>query len=205
MMVAYMQQLNAVVKWLQDQVNHGAGYLNGLVEDLIYQNFDPATVKECPQIVFSPISPADMLDNMTLLGDLTKAGVLPRHLKITNYVLDRLGAPTLSQAEFDDAVGPRSVVDVGTPSGNPEAGQPGAPISPAPPTPAVPSKGGRPTSATPTDANSPRKDKLGRAFGLADEKKTPCDDNPPLTNLASWPWLRSKPDSTTTRSDTPTN
>jgi len=196
MMVSYMQQLDATRKWLQEQINHGSGYLMGTVEELIYENF--ADVKECPQIELSQISPTEQLDNVPLIFEGTQKGTIPRTLKITNYCLDKLGAPTLTQAEFDASVGGRSVVDIGTPSGNPEAPPPGD--QPA----KVPGNGGagRPNEVAPTDGNNPRKDKLGRAFGLTAEKKT-SDETSQAMSRTSYPWLKSTPASRKKNPPTP--
>jgi hypothetical protein len=182
MMVSYMQQLDATRQWLQEQINHGAGYLMGQVEELIYNNF--SDVKECPQIIGSSVSPSDQLDNLSLLGDLTTKGVIPRSLKTANAALDRLGYPLMTQEEYDISVGGRSVVDI--------AGEPG-PTHPTdvPPVPPGEKPQGRPNSTTPIDKNEPRNDKMGRQFGLV-EKKTP-NGSPRPRSAASCLWLKSTP------------
>lgn len=166
MMVAHMQQVNATLRWLQDNINHGSGYLRGDVEDLIYANFE--NVRECPHIDLSQVSPADQIDNLTLLGDLTQKGVVPRSLKIANAALDRLGYPLMTQAEWDAA----------EESAQKKAANSGG--------------AGRPDNATETDRNEPRNDKAGRAFGLTDtaaEKKSPGGGIRPMKSPESWPWL----------------
>lgn len=162
MMVSYMQQLDAVVRWLEEQINHGAGYLQGSVERLIYQNF--RNVKECPQIKLSRVSPTEQLDNVPNLLDAVQKGGIPPSLKLANHLARLLGAPELSQKEYDES---RSM-----PAQN---------------------LGGRPDSVTPTDRNEPRDDSNGRAFGLA-EKKTLDGGNLPPRRPASWRWQTSRPD-----------
>jgi hypothetical protein len=124
------------------------------------------------------------------LGELTQRGVIPRSLKIANAALDRLGYPLMTQAEYDDAVGGRSVVDVGTPSGQPEAGQPGATQDQK-----TPGNGGagRPKEVQSAGVQDPRRDKMGRAFGLTSAEKKTSDVTRLPKRTASYPWLRSTP------------
>lgn len=169
MMVSYMQQLEAVKVWLQEQINHGAGYLMGETEELIYANFE--TVKECPQIVGSRVSPTEQMDNVPNIVDAVQKGALIHDVTVDNYVRKSLmpGAKELTPEEFEKAK-----------------------AAALPPTPV----GGRPDSPTPTDRNEPRDDDTGRAFGLKPDpaqKKTPGGGGRPNLRTASYPWLRSTP------------
>jgi len=165
MMVSYMQQLDAVVRWLQDQMNHGAGYLKGDTENIIYRNFK--NVKECPEIRLSRVSPTEQLDNVPNICDAVQKGGITHDLTVENHLRNSLGVPRLTQAKLDALK-----------------------AAAAPP----PNLGGRPDSVTPTDRNEPRDDDAGRAFGLA-EKKTPDAGGGSrlMKRPASYPWLRSRP------------
>lgn len=175
MMVSYMQQLDAVARWLQEQMNHGAGYLTGLTEGLIYENFD--NVKECPEIKLSRVSPTEQLDNVPNISDCVQKGSITHDISVENHCRNALGVPTLTQKQFDDLK-----------------------AAAAPP----PNLGGRPDSPTPTDKNEPRDDSMGRQYGLSEEKKTPKDGGSrPNVKPASWRWLKSNPGSTTLRPATP--
>lgn len=144
MMVAYMQQLDALREWSQEQINHGAGYLQGDVEELIYANFD--NVKECPQIEISRVSPTEQLDNGPNISDAVQKGAMIHDLKVDNHLRHAYGVPELTQDEFD------------------QLKQNDAPAN----------LGGRPQEVGPADVQDPRNDKLGRQFGLVSaQKKTP--------------------------------
>lgn len=174
--------VDSVRACVEDVINCGAGYLPGLVEELLAQNFTGSKEQET-RIVGSRVSPADQLDNVTLIGELSRAGAIPRNLTTCNELLSRLGYTELTQAQFDAGVGARSPVDVGTPSGQPE--------DTAQPT----DKGGRPPSVqSPTAPPDPRKDKAASRYGLlaTAQKKTPGAILRPRSG-ASYPWLRSTP------------
>jgi len=162
MMVSYMQQLEAVKVWLQEQINHGAGYLMGQVEELIYANFE--NVKECPQIVGSRVSATEQLDNVPNIVTAVQQGALAPDLTVDTYIRKALmpNSKPLTQGEFEKAKAMGAPRDLG----------------------------GRPDKPTPTDKNEPRDDDMGRAFGLTTQKKT-SGGSPPPRSPASWPWLRS--------------
>lgn len=169
MMVSYMQQLEAVKVWLQEQINHGAGYLIGSVEELIYENFSPEEIRKegCPQIVGSRVSATDQLDNVPNIIDAVQKGGLLHDVTIENYIRKALmpGAKEMTPEEFAKAKAAN-----------------------VPP----PSLGGRPDSPTPTDRNEPRDDDMGRQYGTA-QKKTSDGASRRSRSVASWPWLRSTP------------
>lgn len=154
MMVAFMQQLDALREWNQEQINHGAGYLKGDVEELIYSNFDP--VKECPVIEISRVSPTEQLDNGPNISDAVQKGSISLDLKVENHMRHAYGIEELSQDEFDaireKMVQARQPVDLG----------------------------GRPQEVGDFDREDPRDDKMGRQFGLAAtaQKKTPGATRP---------------------------
>lgn len=165
-MVSYMQILDAVREIIQEQINHGAGYLQGLVEELVDANFDD--VKEYPHLVGSRVSPSDQLDNVPLLFDGVQKGAITHDLIVENHIRNSLGVKELSQKEFDDIK-----------------------KSSAPP----PQLGGRPQEVTDFDREEPRDDTEGRRFGLlaqagrAEKKTDP--ESLRKRNDVSWPWARS--------------
>jgi hypothetical protein len=139
-MVAYLQAVEAVKVIFQEQINHGWGEQLGLVEDLIYSNYDD--VEECPRIVMSPISPATQLENASLIGDLIQKGAMSKDLNAENYLRKSLGMPDISAEDF------QRIQDMNKP---------------------VTSIGGRPNEVGDTDREDPRNDKLGRAVGLTEQ------------------------------------
>ncbi|HKB07901.1 MAG TPA: hypothetical protein VKF61_06470 [Candidatus Polarisedimenticolia bacterium] len=139
-MVSYMQQLDAIVRWLEDQINHGAGYMPGLVEELVDANFDD--VEEYPRLVGSRVSPTEQLDNVPNIVDAVNRGAILHDLTVENHNRKALGLESLTQQQFDDLKTQQSSQD----------------------------RGGRPDSPTPLDVEEPRDDEMGRAFGLAEKK-----------------------------------
>ena len=101
LMVSYMQQLDAVREWVQEQVNHGAGYMQGLVEELVYTNFGEDV--ECPQIIGSRVSPTEQLDNVPNILDAVQKGGLTHDLAVENHVRKALGVKEMTAAEFEKA------------------------------------------------------------------------------------------------------
>lgn len=162
-MVAYLQAAEAVKDMLYDQINHGAGYLPGLVEELIYQNFDEAEIEQygCPEIVGSPISPQNQLDYVPMIGDQVQKGSLSHEVTLENYVRNILGLPILTPAQFE------------------KAKQQGAPQA----------IGGRPSEVPPLDQQNPRTDTEGRRYGL---KEDSCGETLPPRRQPSYPWRRSE-------------
>ena len=155
MMVAFMQQLDALREWNQEQINHGAGYLKGDVEELIYSNFEAEEVQKsgCPYIEISRVSPTEQLDNGPNISDSVQKGSITLDLKVENHMRHAYGIPELTQAEFDALQDKKAEA----------ARQPG-------------DLGGRPQEVGDFDREDPRDDKLGRQFGLAAataQKKTP--------------------------------
>jgi len=168
MFVSSMQQLEATKLWFQEQINHGAGYLMGQVEEEIYENFD--NVKECPQIVGSVVSPTEQMDNVPNITDAVQKGSLVADLQVDTYIRKSLmpDSKPLSKEEFEKLRAANRPQNLG----------------------------GRPDSPTPTDKNEPRDDDVGRAVGLvADpaQKKTPAGGNPTTSRPASYRWLKSSP------------
>lgn len=161
LMVSYMQQLEAIKEWIQEQVNHGAGYMQGLVEELIYSNFDG--VEECPRIVGSRVSPTEQLDNAPNIVTAIQQGAITHDLGVENYLRRSYGVAEMTPDEFQRAKAMNEP---------------------------LPNLGGRPGEVTPIDRDEPRDDDAGRAFGLAVEKKTP-DGCPMTRKGASYPWLTS--------------
>lgn len=180
MATGFFIHVDAIKIRLEDIINFGAGRMPGLVEELIDMNFE--NVDEYPRIVGSRPSPTEQLDNVPLIGDLVQKGAIPRNLSTANELLERLGYKTLTKAEFDESVGGRSVVDTGTPSGQPEAGASGGNGG-----------AGRPNTAGPDTQG--RDDTMSRRFAgqAAGEKKTP-DGSRATRSVASWGWLKSTPD-----------
>jgi hypothetical protein len=148
MMVSYMQQLDATVRWLEEQINHGAGYLRGEVEDLLLANFEPS--RSMAGIRLSRVSPTEQLDNVPNICDAVQKGGMLHDLSVENHNRKALGVPELSQEQFDSLKAEAAPKNLG----------------------------GRPDSPTPTDKNEPRDDEMGRAFGLRGEKKTPDASRP---------------------------
>jgi hypothetical protein len=165
LMVNYMQELDAERAWLQEQWNHGAGYLKGPVEELCDENFGPQ--KEYPQIVCRPVSATTQIDNVQHVIDSVQKGGMIHDLHVENYVRKSLGVHPLTAEEF------RRAKDESRP---------------------VPSVGGRPDSPNPADREEPRDDGPGRAFGLQDaaEKKSPDGGSRPIRSATSYGWLASK-------------
>jgi hypothetical protein len=168
MMVSYMQQLEAVKVWLQEQINHGAGYLPGLVEELITENFSPGQITKdgCPMIVGSRVSATEQLDNVPNIVTAVQQGALVADLTVDTYIRKALmpGSEPLTPAEFDKAKAQ------------------GGPLN----------LGGRPSSPTPLDQNNPRADKMGRQYGLqATAQKKTSGASLPRKSPASWHWLTS--------------
>lgn len=187
-MTMSLVQIDAVRACMEDQVNWGAGYLPGLAEELQDENFsglrksasDPID-SDYARITGSRVSPTEQLDNVPLVGELVRGGAVPRNLQTCNELLKKLGYGELTQTQFDAGVGARSPVDIGTPSGQPEAGAP------------APAADGRPPNA-PNAAQEPdpRKDVPARRYGLQDssaQKKT-LDASRPQMKSASYPWLK---------------
>lgn len=161
MMVSYMQQLDATVRWLEEQINHGAGYLRGEVEDLLLANFAPS--RKMAGIRLSRVSPTEQLDNVPNILDAVQKGGLLHDLNVENHVRKALGIDPLDEAAFGKLKAERGP---------------------------IPNLGGRPDRPTPTDRNEPRDDDAGRAFGLTAQKKT-SGGTPPKRSPAFFPWLRS--------------
>lgn len=143
LMVSYMQQIDAVREIFQEQINHGAGYCSGLVEELVYENFGPD--EECPRIVGSRVSPTEQLDNIPNIVDAVNKGSLTHDLAVENHVRKGYGIAPLTPEAFQKAKDEAKM---------------------------IPNVGGRPDRPTPVDREEPRDDEAGRAFGLK-EKKTP--------------------------------
>jgi hypothetical protein len=158
LMVSYMQQLEAARVIFQDQVNHGAGNLQGQVEELVYENFGDV---ECPQIVGTCVAPTDQLDNVPNILDAVQKGGLTHDLELENHVRRSLGVKEMSAEDFQKAK------DENKPA---------------------PNIGGRPNEVGPSDAEDPRDDSTGRAFGLQ-EKKTLLAGNRQNRSAASYRWL----------------
>jgi hypothetical protein len=171
--------VDSVRACVEDAINHGMGYLPGLVEEMLRANFTGSKEQET-RIVGSRVSPSDQLDNVNLIGELTRAGAIPRNRTTANELLARLGYTELTQEEYDAGVGARSPVDIGTPSGQPEGG--------------APNPGGRPPTVQKSGAPpDPRKDTAATRYGLAAQeggaqKKSPSAPRPPKRG-ASYPWL----------------
>jgi len=163
LMVNYMQELDAIRQWVQDQINHGAGNTRGLTEELEDENFGPPGEEGYTKIVGSRVSPTEQLDNVPNILDAVQKGSLVHDLSVENYVRKSLGVPDLSADEFNriKSVGER-----------------------------VPNLGGRPDSPTPTDVEDPRDDSAGRSFGLT-EKKTLDGGKPQRRRGRSYVWLES--------------
>jgi hypothetical protein len=100
LMVSYMQELDATRQFLEEQINHGAGYLNGLIEDIMAANFPGA--KKRPRIESSRVSPTEQLDNVPNILDAVQKGGLVHDLEVENHVRKALGVKELTQNEFDD-------------------------------------------------------------------------------------------------------
>jgi hypothetical protein len=160
-MVAYLQAVEAIRVIFQEQLNHGWGSQTGLIEDLIYSNYEG--VEECPVIVGTPISPTTQLENATIIGDAVQKGSLSKDINLENYVRKAMGIPPISPVDF------QRIQDMGK---------------------QVPAIGGRPTEVGNPDRQDPRDDKLGRAVGIA-AKEQACGVTPQPRKRTSWPWLNS--------------
>jgi hypothetical protein len=88
-----------MVSHMQDQVNHGAGYLRGLSEELQDMNF--RNVKEYARIVGTCVSPADQLDNVPNILDAIQKGGMLHDLAVENHVRKAMHVAPLDQASFD--------------------------------------------------------------------------------------------------------
>jgi len=140
LMVNYMQELDAIREWVQEQINHGAGYCRGLVEELTEQ-FGPQ--EEETRIVMSRVSPTEQLDNVPNILDGIQKGGLTHDLHVENHVRKAMGIAPLTSDEFNNLK---------------SEGQ------------RVPNIGGRPNEPTPTDVDDARNDSASRAFGLSEKK-----------------------------------
>lgn len=136
LMVPFMQTLEAQKLWVLEQINHGAGYLQGDIEELIYMNFGP--VKECAYLTGSVVSPTEQLDNVPNILDAVQKGGLTHDLEVENHVRRSLGVKEISQEEFEAARKAAQTVNVG----------------------------GRPNEVGPSDVQDPRNDTNGRRYGL---------------------------------------
>lgn len=167
MMVAYMQQLDALREWNQEQINHGAGYLKGDVEELIYDNFSEDEILKdgCPYIEISRVSPTEQLDNGPNISDSVQKGSITLDLKVENHMRHAYGIPELTQAEFDDLQ--KKKVEA--------TRQPG-------------DIGGRPQEVGDSDREDPRDDKMGRQFGLAANGSKKNSGNRPMRRGAYSLW-----------------
>lgn len=163
MYVASLQELDATVRVLEEQINHGAGYLRGEVEDLLLANFAPSS--KMAGIRLSRVSPTEQLDNVPNICTAIQQGALTPDVTIENYVRKALipGAAVLSPEEY---------AKIKTEN--------------APP----PNLGGRPDKPTPIDRNEPRDDDAGRAVGLTAQKKT-SGGSPQMRRPVFLPWVRS--------------
>lgn len=129
--------IDAVRILIEDMWNFGCGPLPGLCESLQSANFDIEAPRfEYSRISGSRVSPTEQFDNIPLIQDSVKAGLIPPSLKYANETARRLGWPELTQAEFAEGM---LLMGKGTP-------------------PAVP---GRPTQAG-ADANATRGDQLSQ-------------------------------------------
>jgi hypothetical protein len=140
LMVNYMQELDAIRELVQEQINHGAGYCRGLVEELTEQ-FGPQ--EEETHIVMSRVSPTEQLDNVPNILDGIQKGGLTHDLSVENHIRKAMGIAPLTSDDFNKLK---------------SEGQ------------RVPNIGGRPNEPTPTEIDDARNDSTSRAFGLSEKK-----------------------------------
>lgn len=162
LLTPFLMNVDAIRISIQEIVNHGAGNMPGLVEELVTMNF--GEVEECPIIDGSRVSPTEQLDNVPLLLDSIQKGGMAAHHKYNNEIARRLGYPELSEEEFESA-------------------RQSAPLRPG-------GGPGRPPEIGPRDnPEDPRDDREGRRFGL--QVRRPLAGIQPTKSAGCWPWARS--------------
>lgn len=97
--------VDAIRILVQDMMNFGCGPMPGLSESLQNANFD-TTKKGFRYAVISGsrVSPTEQFDNIPLIQDAIKAGMIPPTLKYANETARRLGWPELTKQEFDEGM-----------------------------------------------------------------------------------------------------
>ena len=98
LMVSYMQELDATRVWVQEQINDGAGYLQGQVEELTAQ-FGPQ--EEATRLVGPRVNATDQLDNVPNILDAIQKGGMTHDLHVENYVRKAQGVRELTPEEFE--------------------------------------------------------------------------------------------------------
>jgi len=93
--------VDAIRILIQDMINFGVGPMPGLSEEIQDANFDTEADKfEYARIEGSRVSPTEQFDNIPLIQDSVKSGLIPPSLKYANETARRLGWPEITQEEF---------------------------------------------------------------------------------------------------------
>lgn len=96
---------DAIRIFFEDKINFGEGPMPGICESLQMMNHDiTAPGFRYSRVSGSRVSPTEQFDNIPLIQDSVKAGLVPTSLKLCNETLRRLGWPEMTEQEFNEGM-----------------------------------------------------------------------------------------------------
>lgn len=156
---------DAIRIFFEDKINFGEGQMPGVCESLQNGNFDiNAPGFKYSRVSGSRVSPTEQFDNIPLIQDSVKAGLVPTTLKLCNETLRRLGWPEMTEQEYNEGMlragkGPQPMgrPSEAGPDANPSRGdaQSNAAPEPSRTPPAEPSPAPKNATEVPSDAAEP--------------------------------------------------